>query len=273
MGNLQEDTRVEGRDGRYTAKLSPDWDFWTPNGGYLSAIALRAAAEETDLRQPASYYCHYLNPGASGQEADLTVTTLRKSRTTQALRVQMTQEGRSVLEALVWTITPPGSLDYSHARMPEVPGPLGLRNQEEIHAPDPYPFPFWMNLESRPVTWTGRWDQRPVMHPLWRTWNQFRPEAAFEDPFIDAARSLVLIDTMLYPAAAITQEETFPFMAPSMDLAVRFHGSASDSDWLLASTETPVANEGLLGGYAAVWSEDGRLIATGGQQMLVKNWG
>src|SRR5688500_10807325 len=44
MGNLQEDTRVEGRDGRYTAKLSPDWDFWTPNGGYLSAIALRAAA-------------------------------------------------------------------------------------------------------------------------------------------------------------------------------------------------------------------------------------
>jgi acyl-CoA thioesterase len=82
----------------------------------------------------------------------------------------------------------------------------------------------------------------------------------------------VLIDTMLYPAAAITQEETFPLMAPSMDLAVRFHGSISDSEFLLASTETPVATEGILGGYAAVWSEEGQLLATGGQQMIVKSF-
>ena len=109
------------------------------------------------------------------------------------------------------------------------------------------------------------------MHPLWRSWNRFRPAAIFEDPFVDACRSLVLIDTMLYPAAAMTQEGAFPFVAPSMDLAVRFHSSASKSEWLLSSTETPVAAEGLLGGYAAVWSEDHRMIATGGQQMLVKS--
>lgn len=271
MANLQEDTELEGDNGRYTAKISPDWDFWTPNGGYLSSIALRAAAQETELPQPASYYCHYLNPGVSGQAADLTVTTLRKSRTTHAMRVEMSEEGQSVLEALVWAIDPPGGLDYSHAQMPDVPGPQSLRSGEEIHAPDPHPFPFWMNLESRPVTWTGRWDERPVMHPLWRSWNRFRPASTFSDPFVDACRSLVLIDTMLYPAAAITQKETFPFIAPSMDLAVRFHGSETKSEWLLASTETPVAAEGLIGGYAAVWSDDHQLIATGGQQMLVKS--
>lgn len=271
MGSLQEDTELEGNDGRYVAKVSPDWDGWVPNGGYLSSIALRAAAAETDLTQPASYYCHYLNPGVSGQMAELTVTTLRKSRTTHAMRVEMSQVDRPVLEALVWAITPPGSLDYSYAQMPEVPGPHGLRSGEDIHAPDPAPFAFWQNLESKPVTWTGRWDERPVMHPLWRAWNRFRPAATFEDPFVDACRSLVLIDTMLYPAAAITQEQTFPFMAPSMDLAVRFHVPSPEAEWLLSSTETPVAAGGLLGGYAAVWSEDGRLVATGGQQMLVKS--
>lgn len=270
MGNLQEDTELDGTNGRYFAKISPDWDGWVPNGGYLSSIALRAAAAETDLKQPASYYCHYLNPGVSGEEAELVVTTLRKSGTTHSMRVEMSQEGQPVLEAFVWAITPRGGLDYSHAQMPEVPGPQGLRSGEEIHAPDKNPFAFWQNLESRPVTWTGRWDERPIMHPLWRAWNMFRPTAKFDDPFIDACRSLVLIDTMLYPAAAITQEGVFPFMAPSMDLAVRFHASASHAEWLLSSTETPVAAEGLLGGYAAVWSEDKRLIATGGQQMIVK---
>ena len=271
MGNLQADTEVSGANGRYEAKVSPDWDGWVPNGGYLSSIALRAAGAETDLARPASYYCHYLNPGVSGQEAELVVTTLRKSSKTHAMRVEMSQGGRAVLEALVWAITPPGGLDYSHAQMPDVPGPHGLQSGEEIHAPDPAPFAFWSNLESRPVTWTGRWDERPIMHPLWRAWNRFRPAATFEDPFVDACRSLVLIDTMLYPAAALSQEGTFPFVAPSIDLAVRFHGSSSDSEWLLSSTETPVAAEGLMGGYAAVWSEDRRMIATGGQQMLVKS--
>ena len=270
MGSLQADTELEGGNGKYWAKVSPDWDGWVPNGGYLSSIALRAAGAETDLAQPASYFCHYLNPGVSGQETEIQVTTLRKSRTTHAMRIEMSQDGGAILEALVWAITPRGGLDYSHAQMPEVLGPEGLRSGEEIHAPDKNPFAFWQNLESRPVTWTGRWDERPIMHPLWRAWNRFRPTPTFDDPFVDACRSLVLIDTMLYPAAAITQEGVFPFMAPSMDLAVRFHAAAPNSEWLLSSTETPVAVEGLLGGYAAVWSEDKRLIATGGQQMIVK---
>ncbi len=271
MGDLRADTEVSGKDGTYTAKVSPDWDFWTPNGGYLSAIALAAVGAETIHERPIAYYCHYLHPGRSGEVTEMTLKSLRQSRRTEAIRVEMNQDGRQILEALVWTATPTGGADFNEAHMPEVPAPAELRSSEEIHFPDKAPFPFWDNLENKPVTWTGRWDEHPIMHPLWRTWNRFRPVSTFEDPYIDAARSLILIDTMLYPAAAVAHEGPFPFIAPSMDLAVRFHQSARDSEWLLSSTESPIGVDGVIGGYAAVWSEDGRLVATGGQQMIVQN--
>lgn len=268
MGNLESDTRLEGENGTYGLTISDAWDFWQPNGGYLSAIALRAAGAETDLPRPAAYYCQYLNPAASNVEATLRVTTLRRSRRTHAIRVQMMQQEQPILEALVWTVAGIGGLDYSRAQMPEVAPPDELRNAEEIHAPDEAPFRFWHNLETRPVTWQGRWDERPLMHPLWRVWTRFRPVAAFDDPYVDAGRSVILIDTMLYPAAAAAHEGTFPFVAPSVDLAVRWHAGASDSDWILSSTEAPIAVDGLIGGYAATWSLDGRLMATGGGQMI-----
>lgn len=270
MGNLQADITVVGGNGRYVGNVSPEWDFWAPNGGYLSAIALNAAAAETDLPRPAAYYCQYLKPAISGAEAALVVTTLRRSKRTHAMRVELSQGGNAVLEALIWAFDPNRGLQHDHARMPEVPGPDELRTNEEIHAPDKAPFPFWANIEGRPVTWTGRWDERPLMHPLWRVWNRFRPQASFHDAFVDAARSVILIDAMVYPAAAVAHEGVVPFVAPSMDLAVHFHQPGNDSDWLLSSTESPIGVGGLIGGSAAVWTEDGRLLATGGQQMVYR---
>ncbi len=76
---------------------------------------------------------------------------------------------------------------------------------------------------------------------------------------------------MLYPAAAMAHEGAFPFVAPSMDLAVRFHHALPDSEWLLSSTEVPVGVDGVIGGYAAVWSREGKLLATGGQQMIYRS--
>lgn len=43
MGDFEIDTALAGGNGRYVAHLSEDWEIWGPNGGYLAAIALRAA--------------------------------------------------------------------------------------------------------------------------------------------------------------------------------------------------------------------------------------
>ena len=57
--DLEDATRVEGEGGRYLARLSEDWEIWGPNGGYLATFALRAAGKVAQIKQPASFYCHF----------------------------------------------------------------------------------------------------------------------------------------------------------------------------------------------------------------------
>jgi hypothetical protein len=44
MGDIEEQTAVRSvGEGRYTADVHQDWEIWGPCGGYVAAIALRAA--------------------------------------------------------------------------------------------------------------------------------------------------------------------------------------------------------------------------------------
>jgi hypothetical protein len=79
MGDLDVDTRLSGGAGIYTGKLSPDWKIWGPNGGYVAAVALRAAGLESRLARPASFSCQFLEAGAF-EAVDVRVETLRRGR-------------------------------------------------------------------------------------------------------------------------------------------------------------------------------------------------
>jgi hypothetical protein len=65
MADFLDDTRVArgDRPGEWRAILSPDWAVWGPNGGYVAAIALRAALAESRLSRPASFHCHFPRGG------------------------------------------------------------------------------------------------------------------------------------------------------------------------------------------------------------------
>ncbi len=61
MGDLGIDTAVESLgDGRYRGTLSKEWEIWGPMGGYVAAVAFRAAGAESVFPRPASFACHYL---------------------------------------------------------------------------------------------------------------------------------------------------------------------------------------------------------------------
>lgn len=268
MGDFAADTRVDGGDGVYTAILSRDWEIWGPNGGYLAAIALRAAGAATPLRRPATFACQFLNVAEFGA-VDLAVRTLRGAKRAAALGVSMSQNGRAILEALVWVVDAAAEgLQHDVTRMPALPAPETLQSYEELQ-PEGYPwFPFWRNLETREIG--RRADHSQPGPPVWRAWMRYRPVATFADPFVDAARAVVLLDTMSWPAA--TQAHTFPtpYVAPSMDVSVQFHQSAPDSEWLLCDTLAPIANGGLIGTQAQVWADDGRLLASGTSQLFCR---
>jgi len=267
VGDLERDTRVEGADGRLRAQLSRDWDIWGPNGGYVAAVALRAAGATTALRRPASFACQYLSV-AQFDAVDLAVQTLRSGRRAAALRVSMTQQQRPILEALVWVVDDTlAGLEHDVAVMPAVPPVEALASFEELAIPG-YPwFPFWNNLESRPIE-PG--ERTAAGAPIYRIWVRYRPTPTFADPFVDAARMLVALDTMMWPAAARGHDPTAPYQAPNMDLAVQFHRAAPTTEWLLVDAQSPIGSGGLLGCRSHVWAPDGRLLATGTGQLLCR---
>jgi acyl-CoA thioesterase II len=273
MGNLADDTAVEGSDGHYRGELSSDWEIWGPNGGYVASVALRAAAAASRFVRPASLTCHYLS-SAKFAPVDLDVVFLRQAKKAESLRVSMTQDGAPILEAMVWMIDDVDGLEHDHAVMPEVPAPAELRSIEELVDPeDPGPpFRFFDNLEQRPLSWFPRdeWMNRPPGEPRVQSWFKFRPAATFDEVVVDACRLVVLVDTMEWPAAVRAHTGALPFIAPSLDLAVRFHRFDPQSAWLLTDTSADVANDGLIGGTGEVYSESGRLLASGGQQMLCR---
>lgn len=271
-GDFEADTAVEGADGRYRAVLSDSWELWGPAGGYVSAIALRAAGAHSRFGRPASYSCNYLGV-AQFAPVEIDVSTIGVAKRSEVIRVSLAQKDRMFLDATVWTIDSGlDGLSHDEEPMPAAPRPEELKPWMDFRSTSAVRFErFWSNLEERSLDqWLGRWDERRAGPAVREGWSRFRPKATFEDPFLDAARSLMLIDTMGWPAAMMAHAGTPAFIAPTIELSARFHRLAPSSEWLFSSVTAPIAAEGLMASTARVWSQAGDLVASGGQHMLFR---
>jgi acyl-CoA thioesterase len=269
--SLAIDTDVEPlEEGRYRGAVSDDWVVWGPNGGYLAAIALRAAGRRASLPRPASLYCRYLGVPRSGP-VDVSVSALRTSRRTESLRVAMTQDNRAVVEAVVTAVAALPGPERRWSRPPDIPPRDELLTlEEQALAVGRPPVPFWKNIEVRAIERHEPTPDGPPSEPRLLAWGRFRPQATFDDVWADACRALILVDTSQFPAVtrAFAASE-LTFMAPSLDVYVAFHGAAPEQEWLVCEARGVAALDGLIAGQAWVWSADGRLVASGAQQMLV----
>ena len=272
MGDLGQDTAVEHLDeGRYRATLSQEWEIWGPMGGYVAAVALRAVGAAAPQLRPATFSCHYLGV-ASFAPVDIRVEVRKPGRTATSLRVEISQDDRPILDGSVWAVGPNEGLEHDEAVMPEVPQPDDLADIRDLVPDDEGPpFPFWRNLDARPIHFETPWPPDGPRPAEWREWLRFTPTATFDDPWVDACRSVVLVDLPSWPSAHRPHAWRQPgFVAPTLDLNVAFHRHAGDHDWLLCDGAAPVSTEGLFGWTARVWSSDGQLHASGGGQCLYR---
>lgn len=274
MGDLGLDTSVtQTGDGHFTARLSREWEIWGPMGGYVASVALRAAGAASPFARPASFACHYLGVAAF-DDVDITVTSLRAARTALSQRVEVTQAGKAILEATVWSTGDVDGLVHDVAEPPDVPRPgelptiIELLTDEEREAGPP--FAFWNNVDNKPLDFQREPPSQPL-DPVWRAWCRFMPVSTFEDPWVDACRSVILIDVQSWPSA-VRQHfgNTSQFIAPSLDLYVAFHDPQPGSEWLLTDGYAPVATDGLMGWNGRLWSPGGHLVASGSGQMLCR---
>lgn len=268
MGDLEHDTRLAGENGRYVISLSEDWRIMGPNGGYLAAVALRAAGMEAAIRRPASISCHFISV-PKFEPVDVEVKAFQKGRRAESFHVAMSQQGKPVLQAIARTAAEGPGVEHDFTRMPEAPPPSALKSFLDHWEGPLEEMPFWQNIDSR-IIYPERINQLDTpFEPNLLEWYRFHPTQTFDDPFVDACRMVILMDTFTWPAGANPHpRNTREHIGVNLDVVAWFQDSARDAPWLLCEYESPIARAGLVSGNGRVWSEDGRLLATGGAQVL-----
>jgi acyl-CoA thioesterase len=270
MGDFDLDTRVErvdGDPGRYRGVLSPDWAVWGPMGGYVAALALRAIAGASPLRRFATFACQFLAVGRF-EPVEIEVHPLASGKRAHAHRAVVLQAGKPLLAASAWTVADElAGFEHVAAERPAVSGPDGVRGFQDLAENYADWYPFWRNVEGRPLVW----GTEPLAHPpQWHAWVRVLTALPKDDLVLDAARSVLWLDLMMWNAACMPHVWPRRFIAPNLDLTVQFHGAASESEWLLCDSRAPIAREGLIGCQGAVWTPDGRLVASGSSQLFCR---
>ena len=121
-------------------------------------------------------------------------------------------------------------------------------------------------IENEPIISSPSLTGRTLCARGAREWARFRPTACFEDPFVDTARVLILLDTYDFPAA-YQRYHSWDYLAPNLDTSVWFHRFNPSCDWLLIDHECTLADRGLMAVNGRVWYTGGRLLATGSAQL------
>lgn len=279
--DFDEATTVDGGDGAYTATLSPAYRSSVgPFGGYLAAIALRAAATNASMPRLASLSCHF-HAVAEPDAVRIEVSTVHATRRAESISVRMCQGDLPVLSALVWFVAERDGLDHDPPRVPRVPPPSLLAPLERVHAKFSG---FWF-AEARPIYEPPLSQPWPPGDPPWglttsldcliaesapslRTWMRMRPNATYSEPIVDASRALVAIDWLVPFVAAARHIGRRVVLHSTLDLNVSFHDFEPRSEWLYCEAEVGSARGGIAHGTATVWSASGVLLATGSQQMV-----
>jgi len=269
VGDLAHDTDAVGTDGRDRATLNADWEIWGPMGGYVAAVALRAAAAEAPPGlEPASFTCQFLSP-ARFEAVDIIVSVRRASRRAACIGARIEQDGTGILDAQAWFAAPTDVVRHDYAKShphghPDDYLPISAYTDE------PPRFAFWNNFEVKPLEWIEDFDAVPVGEPQWGEWVKFAPTPAFTDPVLEAARLVLLADLPSFPAAVRAHPRPPTFVSPSLDLAVQFHRLHELGEWLLVQGVVPIADRGLMAFRSDVWSADGRQAASGSGQLLLR---
>lgn len=266
-GFIQDTTATKLSPHHYQITLSDRWEIWGPNGGYLAAIALRGAGEGFQGFIPASFYCQYLAV-AKFEPVDIFVNVVRDGRSAKSVEVSISQNDKSILKALVWLTLPKQDIEHCFVELPDSWVPLE-QSPNDHHG---WPFKFWDNFEVKalePKSTPDRKGNGGICANWFRFLDNNDDNDYLSNPFINAARSVVLLDTLQWPATWLAYDEgDLNIVAPSLDLSVQFHHNHSTCPWLFCETRSPHASDGLISGCGKVWDQDGRLLASGSSQLL-----
>ena len=275
MGDFAADTELTPNgDGSFARLLHRDWEIWGPNGGYLGALALRAAGEHCGRARPANVTVHFLGVANFDEPVTIRPTILRASKVASSVSVRIEQAGRPVLQAMMWAVDDGlAGLEHTHASAPEVEPWNDLPTIRERFEAEGVPYEtnyhFWDNFEQRPTIWISDWPNRGEQPPVYENWLRFDPPSDATDPWLEAGRLLLLVDLGGWPAVSRAHQQE-SFIAPSIDVSCEFHRVRPDTGWYLLHGVSPHSGDGLIASHQHVWNDRGELLASGISHLLCR---
>lgn len=244
---------ADGHGRGYGTTIDPGWTIGGhPNGGYLLAIATRAALAEAAHPDPLAVSAHYLTPPAPGPAA-VQVTPLRVGRSVSVLRATLGQDGATRLEALVtagrldptaepvWRAESPPALpppDECVPGRPEQPGGARISILEHLD----------LRLDPATMGWALG---RPAGRLEMRGWVRFH-DGRPPDPL-----GLLQVVDALPPVSFELGVTTW---APTVQLAAYVRRPPAPG-WLACVARGRLLHSGWFDEEAEVWDERGALVA------------
>ncbi len=242
---------------RYIASIEPGWDIvGNANGGYLLAIAARAASEEAADRKPATVTAHFLAPGKPGP---VTIETHveKKGRRFTTVRATMSDAAQpllSLLGSFTDNSATPNPVERIEAQPPAMPPPGEC---VPIEPTDTFPPPFMGKVELRihPEDATFA-----AGIPRFRGWFRLRDKEA-----IDSFGLLVAVDA--FPPTVFNAQLPIAW-TPTLELTAHVRGRPQPG-WLRCQFTTRFISDGYLEEDGEVWDGSGRLVVQSRQLALL----
>jgi acyl-CoA thioesterase len=242
-------------EGEFSATIDPGWTIGgRPNGGYLLALAARAALMATGQPHPLAVSGHFLSAPSTGP-AELRVRTLRRGRTVSSAGVTLLQQGQPRLETLVSSgqLHPGAEPDWlADSEPPQLPAvDECLPGQVEVPGQD-MRIAIMERLDLRLDPATAGWAMgAPGGRLEARGWVRFR-DGRPPDPL-----GLLLAVDALPPASF---EIGVMGWAPTLELTVYVRDLPA-SGWLRCAARGRMLQGGWFDEQVEVWDQRDRLVA------------
>ncbi|GAB3060758.1 acyl-CoA thioesterase [Sediminivirga luteola] len=246
-------------------------------GGQVLAQCIVAATRTVDPgRFIHSMHGYFLRAGDVAESIDFGVDRLRDGGSFSARRVQAYQKGKPIMSMIAsFQLDQPG---YEHAApMPDdVPDPEDLPDIAEllgrVNLPHVTDWVLKRPFDYRPVEAPLYGRPAPERSSLQRIWfrgqGQLPGDRGLHAAILAYASDFSLLEPTLRKAGLTWL--TPGLRMASIDHAMWFHRPVRADEWMLYVQESPSAENGRGLGLGRIYQRDGALLATVGQQGVVR---
>lgn len=246
-------------------------------GGQVLAQTLLAAASTVDpARLPHSVHGYFLRPGDVTKPITFAVERLRDGRSFSARRTHALQDGEPILAmSASFQVEQPG-LDHSERAPHDVPPPEEVRSAHEVLAEVDHPVAtFWTQASAFDLKHVGEsiyLEPGPERTDRQLVWMRARGPLPDDQVLHRALLAYACDQVMLEP---VLRRHGLSWATPglsiaSLDHAMWWHRPVRVDEWLLYVQSTTSAHGGRGLGAARVFTRDGDLVATIGQEGMVR---